>query len=42
MPVGARVRILTVHACLTGAAWPHYDVIEDVRVVVLWDRCAVW
>lgn len=42
LPVGARVRILPVHACLTAAAWPHYDVIEDGRVVDRWDRCAGW
>jgi len=42
LPVGARVRILPVHACLTAAAWTHYDVIEDGRVVDRWDRCAGW
>ena len=42
LPVGARVRILPVHACLTAAAWRHYDVIEDGRVVDRWDRCAGW
>ncbi|MBM3558588.1 MAG: DSD1 family PLP-dependent enzyme [Alphaproteobacteria bacterium] len=42
LPVGARVRVLPVHACLTAAAWDHYVVVEAGEPVDRWDRCAGW
>lgn len=41
-PVGARVRVLPVHACLTAAAWDHYVVVDGGEAVDRWERCAGW
>lgn len=44
LPVGARVRILPNHACLTAAAYDRYHVVEgqDDRVVAVWRRVNFW
>ena len=42
LPVGARVRILPNHACITAAAYDHYQVIEDGAVVGEWERINGW
>lgn len=42
LPVGARVRILPNHACLTAAAHDRYHVIDGGEVVDVWERCRGW
>ncbi len=42
LPVGTHVRVLPNHACLTGAAYPAYDVVSDGRVVDRWERTGGW
>ena len=42
LPVGARVRVMPNHACLTAAAHDHYWVIDDGAVVDRWDRTNGW
>lgn len=42
LPIGARVRILPNHACLTAAAHTHYHAVEGDRVVDCWDRVTGW
>lgn len=42
LPVGATVRILPNHACLTCAAYDQYAVITDGRVSALWPRISGW
>jgi len=42
LPIGARVRVLPNHACLTAAAYTHYHVVEGDRVVDQWDRVTGW
>jgi len=46
-PVGARVRVLPNHACMTAAAYGHYQVVDQavdggMGVVAVWDRCGGW
>ncbi len=38
LPVGARVRILPNHACMTAAAYDQYSMLEQGAVVDEWDR----
>ena len=42
VPVGARLRILPNHSCLTAARYDAYHVIEDGRVVDEWRPCRGW
>jgi D-serine deaminase-like pyridoxal phosphate-dependent protein len=42
LPVGAKVRILPNHACITAAAHAHYDVVDGAEVVERWDRVNGW
>lgn len=43
LPVGARVRILPNHACMTAAAYNRYYVVDGGLVVVdTWDRINGW
>ncbi len=42
LPVGATVRILPNHACITAAAYEHYHVVEGEHVVDRWDRVNGW
>lgn len=44
LPIGARVRVLPNHACLTAAAHDRYHVVEgeDDRVVAIWRRVNFW
>ncbi len=43
LPIGARVRILPNHACLTAAAHDWYNVVSGgSEVVDRWDRCRGW
>jgi D-serine deaminase-like pyridoxal phosphate-dependent protein len=40
--VGARVRILANHSCLTAAQHPHYNVLEGDRIVDRWEIQRGW
>ncbi len=43
LPVGARVRILPNHACMTAAAYGEYQVVgEDQAVEAVWPRVNGW
>ena len=42
LPVGAKVRILPNHACMTAAAYDRYHVIESGLVAEEWDRVNGW
>ena len=42
LPVGARLRVLANHSCLTAAQHPHYNVLEDERVVDRWEIQRGW
>lgn len=44
LPVGARVRVLPIHACLTAAAHERYHVIEpgSDEVAAVWPRVNHW
>jgi D-serine deaminase-like pyridoxal phosphate-dependent protein len=49
MPVGTRVRVLPVHACMTAAAHDHYNVVdedqngqEDYSSPTIWQRQNGW
>ncbi|MDA9402183.1 alanine racemase [Bradyrhizobium sp. CCBAU 45389] len=43
LPIGSRVRILTNHACATGAQYDRYQVLdEEGRVSAVWPRINGW
>lgn len=43
LPVGAKVRVLPNHVCMTAAAYDFYHVIDGHgRVTATWDRCHGW
>jgi len=44
LPVGSRVRVLPVHACMTAAAFDRYRIIADGDDVVIdeWQRAVGW
>ena len=42
LPVGARVRILANHSCLTAAQHTHYEVCDGTRVVDRWVNHRGW
>jgi len=43
LPVGAKVRVLPNHACMTAAAYGEYHVIDGADdVVAKWSRCNGW
>jgi D-serine deaminase-like pyridoxal phosphate-dependent protein len=42
LAVGARVRILANHSCLSAAQHTHYHVLEGSRVVDRWEICRGW
>ena len=41
-PVGSQVRILPIHACMTAAAYDHFNIIENDVVTGTWDRVNGW
>lgn len=41
-PIGSRLRILPNHACITAAAYTHYEVLRDNEVVARWQRINGW
>ena len=43
LPIGARLRLLPNHACMTAAMHDRYHVVDgDDEVVAVWDRCHGW
>lgn len=42
LPVGARVRVLANHSCLTAAQFAHYEVCEGTAVVERWVNHRGW
>ncbi|HLZ67414.1 MAG TPA: alanine racemase [Aliidongia sp.] len=42
LPVGARVRVLPNHVCMTAAMYDRYHLVEDGRVVGEWTRTNGW
>lgn len=42
LPIGAHVRILPNHACITAAGYQHYDVFENGEITEQWDRINGW
>lgn len=42
LPIGAKVRVLPNHACITAAAYACYHVVEGTRIVDEWDRINGW
>jgi D-serine deaminase-like pyridoxal phosphate-dependent protein len=42
LKVGTRLRILANHSCLTAAQHPHYNVLEDGRIVDRWHIQRGW
>lgn len=40
--VGAQLRVLPVHACMTAAAYDHFNLVEDGVVSACWDRVNGW
>ena len=41
-PVGSYLRILPVHACMTAAAYDHFNIIENGVITGKWDRVNGW
>ena len=43
LPIGARLRVVPNHSCLTAAAHDRYHVVEGGReVIAIWDRVNGW
>lgn len=42
LTVGTRVRVVPNHSCLTAAQHPHYNVVENERVVDRWEIQRGW
>ncbi len=42
LPVGAQVRVLPNHACITAAAHRHYHVLDDRAITTMWKRTGGW
>lgn len=42
LPVGAKVRVLPNHACITAAGHDRYQVLDGTEVVDQWDRVNGW
>ena len=41
-PVGSQVQVLPIHACMTAAAYDHFNVIQHGVVTETWDRVNGW
>ena len=41
-PIGSRLRILPVHACMTAAAYDHFNIVENGVISGKWDRVNGW
>lgn len=42
LPIGAQVRILPNHTCMTCAAYDSYDIVRDGEIVDSWPRVNGW
>ncbi len=42
LPIGSRIRILPNHACITAAAYTHYEVAKGSQVIDRWQRINGW
>ena len=47
LPIGARVRVMPNHVCMTVAAYDAYNVIESEaetggEIIATWGRCNGW
>ncbi len=43
LPIGAKVRVLPNHACMTAAAYESYNVVDGgAEVIASWPRCNGW
>ncbi|MGB0570748.1 MAG: alanine racemase [Alphaproteobacteria bacterium] len=42
LPIGAKIRVLPNHACITAAAYTHYEVVDGNEVVDRWERINGW
>jgi D-serine deaminase-like pyridoxal phosphate-dependent protein len=42
LPIGAQVRILPNHACLTAAPYQSYTVIENNKIIGEWAKATGW
>jgi D-serine deaminase-like pyridoxal phosphate-dependent protein len=43
LPIGARLRVVPNHSCLTAAAHDRYHVVDGSReVIAIWDRVNGW
>ncbi|MDH5352905.1 MAG: alanine racemase [Gammaproteobacteria bacterium] len=42
LPVGSRLRILPIHACMTAAAYDYFNMIENGVVCEKWSRVNGW
>lgn len=42
LPIGGKVRILPIHACMTAAAYDRYYVVKGNEVIETWDRVNGW
>ncbi|WP_204251202.1 alanine racemase [Elioraea rosea] len=43
LPIGAKLRVLPNHSCLTAAAYPAYHVLDGSdEIVAVWDRVNYW
>ena len=41
-PVGSRLRILPIHACMTAAAYEYFNIVDGAVVKTRWDRVNGW
>lgn len=41
-PVGTKLRVLPIHACMTAAAYDHFNLIENGVIIERWDRVNGW
>ena len=43
LPIGARLRIMPNHACMTAAAYDRYHVVDGGdEIIAEWPRCVGW
>lgn len=42
LPLGSKVRILPIHACMTAAPYDKYYVVKGNKVIDVWDKLTGW
>ena len=42
LPIGAKIRILPIHACMTAAAYGHYHLLDSGALAAVWPRVNGW